>query len=382
MTSIHIREAAQRRLHIPASLFLAAFAGLYASSAAAQQSSNVTGVWYDSAREGAIEVAPCGKRMCGNIVWLKSPLNAEGKPLFDRHNPSATKQSRLICGLQVLRDLQPLTDGSWGRGIVYDPKKGAENEASIKPLAGGKLQLTGYGLFGLSKSFEWTRAPADLQKCGNPAGQAAAPAVAGSAKTVTAPAAAATAAPAQTQPQAATQAPASGVKPAEANAAATGIAKPAPSGPLVKPAEVKPKAPAPKPSSAAPSAAKAAAVAAPANTKTTVKLVPATASATTGTSVKPKPVVTVQKKAVASPSVKAAAKPASTTTVTAKPAAGTAGTKVIAKPATTAKAKSGTAPVEAAVAKQIQAPPVATVAPSSSSGSSAPANATAAGFAD
>ena len=131
--------------------------GALAVPANAQTPGKVAGIWYDSAGEGAIEVAPCGNRMCGRIVWLKKQINDEGKPLHDKHNPNASMQSRPICGLQVLRDLQPLTDGSWGRGIVYDPKKGAENEASIKPLGGGKLQLTGYGMFGLSKSFELGR---------------------------------------------------------------------------------------------------------------------------------------------------------------------------------------------------------------------------------
>lgn len=192
----------------------------------AQTPGKVAGIWYDSAGEGAIELAPCGNRMCGRIVWLKNQLNDQGKPLYDRHNPNASMQSRPICGLQVLRDLQPLTDGSWGRGIVYDPKKGAENEASIKPLSGGRLQLTGYGLFGLSKSFEWTRAPDDLQKCGASGLQP------GSANGAAVPAAKAVTAPAGTKP-AALQAGAAGI-PAKPGAAA--VAKPAAAATALKPA--------------------------------------------------------------------------------------------------------------------------------------------------
>ena len=196
--------------NVSSTLGWAVISAFFVVSASAQTPSSVTGVWFDSVGEGGIEVAPCGNRMCGNIVWLKQPLNAEGKPLYDRHNPNTSLQSRPICGLQVLRDLQPLTDGSWGRGIVYDPKKGAENEASIKPMGGGKLMLTGYGLFGLSKSFEWTRAPDNLQRCGGTAAlpAAAAGGAAAAIKNTAAPAAASAntpkpAAPAAAKPAAA-----------------------------------------------------------------------------------------------------------------------------------------------------------------------------------
>jgi len=158
--------AVSGRQGVGLALFFAVLATCAAPLAAAQSPTNVAGIWFDSAGEGAIELAPCGTRMCGHIVWLKQPLNAQGKPLHDRNNPDSSKHIRPICGLQILRDLQPMTDGSWGRGIVYDPKKGAENEASIKLLGPQTLQLTGYGLFGLSKSFQWARAPEDLPRCG------------------------------------------------------------------------------------------------------------------------------------------------------------------------------------------------------------------------
>ena len=58
----------------------ALFSAIFPAPAAAQTASPVVGIWYDSEGEGAIEVTPCGNRMCGRIVWLKRPLNAEGKP--------------------------------------------------------------------------------------------------------------------------------------------------------------------------------------------------------------------------------------------------------------------------------------------------------------
>ncbi len=135
--------------------------------AAAQASPPEVGVWYDDTGDGAVEIHPCGTKMlCGRIVWLRNPINAEGEPLHDKYNPDPTMRSRPICGLTILANLIPMTDGSWDRGTVYDPKKGSSHEAAIKLLQRDRLQLTGFGLGRLlSKSFIWTRAPADLSVC-------------------------------------------------------------------------------------------------------------------------------------------------------------------------------------------------------------------------
>ncbi|MEQ1576783.1 MAG: DUF2147 domain-containing protein, partial [Hyphomicrobium sp.] len=329
LSKLH-EPARLQAVHALIAVFLAIFAGSMIKPAAAQTPSNVTGVWFDSAGEGAIEVAPCGNRMCGRIVWLKQPLNAEGKPLFDRHNPNASKQSRPICGLQILRDLQPLTDGSWGRGIVYDPKKGAENEASIKPLGGGKLQLTGYGLFGLSKSFEWTRAPADLPRCGNGTNQA-----------VTAPPASGGLVPAA---NAATPAPATATKPAAAAATAAGAPVPAKATPAVKPVEQQKSAPVPKPSSAAPapkSSAKTADTvkAAPVKPASSATAAPAkkttgTASAATAPTKPAKPVASKPADALATKKTATTGTPAKVSSKSPAVAGAPAGAKV--KPASAA----------------------------------------------
>lgn len=144
-----------------------------AAPAAAQTDLLEVGVWLDDTGDGAVEIYPCGDRLCGRIVWLKNPINSQGKPLHDAYNPDAALRSRPICGLPMLRDLRRMNDGSWDFGTVYDPKKGSQHEAAIKLLRPDRLQLTGFGLGRLlSKSFIWTRAPAELELCTAPAGQA------------------------------------------------------------------------------------------------------------------------------------------------------------------------------------------------------------------
>jgi uncharacterized protein (DUF2147 family) len=124
------------------------------------------GVWYDDTGRGAVELVPCGQKLCGRIVWLKEEVNAEGKPLVDRYNPNPARRTTPICGLQVVGDAQKLSDGTWDQGWIYDPKTGSSYNVALSLQKPDQLKVTGYkGIKLLSKSFMWTRAPADLPRC-------------------------------------------------------------------------------------------------------------------------------------------------------------------------------------------------------------------------
>ena len=124
------------------------------------------GLWYDDTGRGAVEIVPCGLKLCGRIAWLKELVNAEGNPLVDRYNPNPARRTTPICGLQVVGDAQKLNDGTWDQGWIYDPKTGSSYNLALSLLSPDQLKVTGYkGIKLLSKSFTWTRAPADLPRC-------------------------------------------------------------------------------------------------------------------------------------------------------------------------------------------------------------------------
>src|SRR5204862_5261 len=76
------------------------------------------------------------------------------------------KRHRPICGLPVLGQLRPMSDGSWDQGWVYDPEQGQAFDAAIQLNSTDRLVLTGYkGVKFFSKSFLWKRAPGDLPRC-------------------------------------------------------------------------------------------------------------------------------------------------------------------------------------------------------------------------
>lgn len=111
--------------------------------------SDPTGVWLNDTGRGAIEIKPCGNALCGNVVWVKDQADAKG------------------CGKQIIGNVAPVGGGRWDNGWIYSPERGRRYNVELTPLADGKLRVTGYaGLRFLSKTMIWTRAPADLQLCG------------------------------------------------------------------------------------------------------------------------------------------------------------------------------------------------------------------------
>src|SRR5262245_33486115 len=158
---------------VPALAGLAVVTGVAAQSARPQPVQPPTavqpgypGVWYDDTGEGAVEIVPCGDRLCGRIVWLKAPLDKAGRPLTDGYNPDPRRRQRTICGLDVIGDLKRQRGGIWDEGWIYDPKQGKQFDVELKLRSADALQVTGYlGVKFLSETFIWRRAPADLKRC-------------------------------------------------------------------------------------------------------------------------------------------------------------------------------------------------------------------------
>lgn len=117
------------------------------------------GVWIDHTGRGAIEIAPCAQNLCGRIIWMKDPMDKQGRPLVDALNEDRRLRARPICGLQIIGDLKPQRDGSWDNGWIYDPEQGESFDVELRLRGSDKLQVKGYkGLKFLSETFQWTRA--------------------------------------------------------------------------------------------------------------------------------------------------------------------------------------------------------------------------------
>lgn len=224
MRSIVMQNANALKCLPRASLVSAAALLLSATMAvAAGPMPKEAGVWFDDTGKGAVKIEPCGTKLCGRIVWLKDLVNDKGEPLIDRHNPDSKLNTRPICGLQVVGQLEAMPEGGFDNGWIYDPKQGKSFSVAITLSSADELTVTGYkGVKFLSKTFTWKRAKTDLPSCAAAPTQAnvpsqAAPAAAGATAAGTA-AAAKTPAKAVAAPAAAPSAPAP-TKPHKAGAA-------------------------------------------------------------------------------------------------------------------------------------------------------------------
>lgn len=308
------------------------------------------GIWINHEGKGAVEIKPCGPGLCGNIVWLKTPVNDQGQPLIDRRNPDETKRTRPICGLPVIGNVKRTPDG-WDQGWIYNPEEGAQYDVALQ-AAGDKLVVTGYkGIKLFSKTFTWTRAPVDLQRCDGAAPQQtkAKPVVAPPKLAAPKPPQDGTPAPAAKKPVTATTAPA-GAKPAAKPGTVTNEAKK----PVAK--DAKATTAAKQPAGAAAPAKKAAAPTA-GSSKTATSKTATPKNATIEKSAKPGGTPGAK---TAAPAVKAAAKPAAGTakaaTAAPVPPAPTAAKKPVAKKPATATAstagdKKAAAPTDKGAAK-------------------------------
>ena len=127
------------------------------------EAEDVAGVYLVQDGEAHIELRPCGEELCGRIVWLREPLDEEGRVPRDDNNPDPSLRDRTILGLEILSGLKPApgTDGQWTGGSIYDPESGRTYRCKLRHDGGDLVRLRGYlGFSLLGRTTRWTRVSA------------------------------------------------------------------------------------------------------------------------------------------------------------------------------------------------------------------------------
>src|SRR5579875_538416 len=147
----HRAASRPRRFHAP--LLAAALFFLLAPQTAAL-AEGPQGEWLLDGRV-VVQIFDCSGELCGRVLWLKVPLDPEGRIKLDKNNPNPALRSRQICGLTILWNLQPAGPDRWEDGWIYNPDDGklyrvdARLESSDKMTA--RIYL-GMPLFGETKT--------------------------------------------------------------------------------------------------------------------------------------------------------------------------------------------------------------------------------------
>lgn len=112
----------------------------------------VAGQWLTVEKDSVVEIAPCGKAICGRILRILKP-QPKGPPR-DVNNPDPKLRNRPVLGMTILTGFKD-TGKSW-EGSIYDPRAGKTYRSYLTLQADGKLQVKGcYGPF--CRSQYWAR---------------------------------------------------------------------------------------------------------------------------------------------------------------------------------------------------------------------------------
>ena len=129
----------------------------FVTNAFGENSDAVLGTWYNEEKTSGIEIFRCADSYCGRVVWLKNPLDAQGKEKADSKNPDESLRGRKLMGLQILSGFRYAGDETWEAGKIYDPKNGKTYSCKMR-FEGENLKIRGFiGISLFGRTTVWSR---------------------------------------------------------------------------------------------------------------------------------------------------------------------------------------------------------------------------------
>lgn len=117
----------------------------------------ILGVWQNASGKGHIQIYKQGNYYFGKIIWLKNPVDADGKPKVDKHNSNPNGRNNPLIGLVMLKHFA-YKDSEWTDGYIYNPQDGKEYKGYIKMPNSNTIVIRAYiGFSWIGKSDTWTR---------------------------------------------------------------------------------------------------------------------------------------------------------------------------------------------------------------------------------
>ena len=121
---------------------------------------SIEGLWLSEKEDAGILVEPCGRQLCGSIVWLAEPLDDDGTAKLDELNPDESLRSREVIGLRILEGFPATPDKkkAWKGGRIYDPENGKTYRCTLTLAEPGRMKLRGFiGISLLGRTTYWRR---------------------------------------------------------------------------------------------------------------------------------------------------------------------------------------------------------------------------------
>ena len=119
---------------------------------------DIIGVWANSNNVMRVKIEKIGSHYFGKLVWLEKPLEPDGSPKLDKHNPDPGLRTVPFIGLRVMKDMKYKGNGVWSGGTLYDPEKGKTYGCKITLNTMDVASIRGYiGLTLLGKTEKFSR---------------------------------------------------------------------------------------------------------------------------------------------------------------------------------------------------------------------------------
>lgn len=146
-------------MQFPAAQFSTVSFGIAALLITMASNADPVGTWETEDGAGHVAIEPCDEHLCGTLVWIEDPLDADGEPVRDGNNPDPTLQDRPVLGLTILKDVAPTRRSNvWSGGTIYDPESGNTYRVRLTLSNPDTLQVRGYvGAPMLGQTTTWRR---------------------------------------------------------------------------------------------------------------------------------------------------------------------------------------------------------------------------------
>lgn len=130
----------------------------FANTSTQVNADDILGIWQTGSGKARVHIKKAGTKYYGQIVWLKIPLNTEGKPKHDINNPDISKRQHPLIGLHMLLGFEHVGGNKWENGTIYDPENGKTYSCKAELINENSLNIRGYIGFSLiGRTDTWTR---------------------------------------------------------------------------------------------------------------------------------------------------------------------------------------------------------------------------------
>lgn len=134
---------------------------MFMSVMALGQANQVVGIWLTAEGDSQVEITrKSDNKYYGKLVWLKDPLNEQGKIKVDDKNPDKAMHNRPLKGLELLKGFTYNNDEKeWAGGTIYDPQNGKTYDCYMWLDGNNSLKIKGFvlGMRFLGRETTWTR---------------------------------------------------------------------------------------------------------------------------------------------------------------------------------------------------------------------------------